>query len=265
MIDVSTYLPYRWDPKIFGSGYLVKGDLTAWLNELSGQMGVPAILLRGVHALSMAATIYHGMMTGWHMFATVGCGLGVYLPEEWPMMMDKPWLSTSLNELWGKRFHQTLRVRLPILIYVHTDSRGDQDFFTLLLQPFHLSRPMYIVAIFFLSALLHTWIGYPHNHEIIPTLYPYCVLFVGSGIGCILERQFYRFTGRRVDGFWGWLWTWSFLAVISAPNVDFEWSRGWQGCMRGTFEGFPVTSPVLWVAYWLGHGPSPKDVTVWRG
>lgn len=42
--------------------------------------------------------------------SSLGIASGIWLPEEWPEIMDRPYLASSLNELWGKRWHQALRV-----------------------------------------------------------------------------------------------------------------------------------------------------------
>lgn len=55
---------------------------------------------------------YFGMSLVWHPAAILAIVSGIWIPEEWPKVMNKPWMSTSLNELWGKRYHQ---VRLYVL------------------------------------------------------------------------------------------------------------------------------------------------------
>lgn len=55
---------------------------------------------------AVGAGICAGTMGTYHMFALIGVGSGVWIDEEWPRFMDQPWKSDSLNDLWGKRYHQ---------------------------------------------------------------------------------------------------------------------------------------------------------------
>jgi len=48
-------------------------------------------------------------MGTYHMFALIGVGSGIWIDEEWPRFMDQPWRADSLNDLWGKRYHQVCR------------------------------------------------------------------------------------------------------------------------------------------------------------
>ncbi len=131
-----------------------------------------------------------------------------------------------------------------------------QDFFLLLAAPFsYLPRPIHVISVFFISALYHATFYYPLSHTF--ALWPYLSFFVGSGIGCALERQFYRITGKRVGGFWGAVWTWTFVLVVSIPIMDYEWSSGWAGVMRGELAKTPRMSIVEWAVWGLGMGPRP--------
>ncbi|ORY35824.1 hypothetical protein BCR39DRAFT_35392 [Naematelia encephala] len=90
----------------FGGG----GDYELFLGEMRHKYGVPELLSRMIWTLELGFTVYNGMAVMYHGFAMFSIGSGVWCGEEWPKLMDKPWLSTSLSELWGKRWHQTLRV-----------------------------------------------------------------------------------------------------------------------------------------------------------
>lgn len=49
---------------------------------------------------------YHGIGSMWHISAILGIGSGVWVDEEWVELMDRPWMASSLSELWGTRYHQ---------------------------------------------------------------------------------------------------------------------------------------------------------------
>lgn len=44
----------------------------------------------------------------------------------------------------------------------------------------------------------------------VPNPIPLGAFFVLSGLGAALEATFRQVTGKRVGGFWGRLWTWTF-------------------------------------------------------
>ena len=112
-IDISTYPAYRLAPDSFGSPHLVGGDFGRWCTDLASSTGIPRPMIWSLWALNIAMTVYQGMASVSHTTALVAIASGVYLDEEWPKVLRKPWLSTSLNELWSKRYHQTLRVSYP--------------------------------------------------------------------------------------------------------------------------------------------------------
>jgi hypothetical protein len=61
-------------------------------------------------------TVYNGIMAGWCAAKAFGVGSAIWLEEEWPLLMDRPYLSTSLNEMWGKRYHQVSGTALLLIL-----------------------------------------------------------------------------------------------------------------------------------------------------
>lgn len=53
-----------------------------------------------------AGTILSGIQGGWEIAKLIGVGSGVWAEEEWVEIMDRPHLSTSMLDLWGRRYHQ---------------------------------------------------------------------------------------------------------------------------------------------------------------
>ena len=72
----------------------------------------PSLLVRVYLAAILGAGFYLMISIAHHAVACIGVLSGVWLPEEWPDIMDRPWLADSVNDLWGKRYHQGLRVSL---------------------------------------------------------------------------------------------------------------------------------------------------------
>jgi len=88
-----------------------------------------------------------------------------------------------------------------------------------------------MILIFALSAAFHITIFYPIQHEF--SIRPYAIFYLANGIGCALEREYYRRTGRKVGGWVGWIWTWSVLLISGVPVAEHEYSNGWAGVNRG--------------------------------
>ena len=109
-IDLCTYPAHRIAPDTFGSPLPVRGDFHAWCAELANAWGVLTVLVRYFWTITLAMITYQGMCCVFHMSAVVGIGSGLYIDEEYPKFADKPWMSTSLNEFWSKRWQQAVRV-----------------------------------------------------------------------------------------------------------------------------------------------------------
>jgi hypothetical protein len=111
--DIFTYPALRLAPKTFGSPWTVGGDYQAWIRDLSQEWGVPIWIVKGFWTICIGATNCYGLLVPWYLFAAIGIGTGVHLPEEWPDADIHPIMACSVNEFWGVRAHQMHRVRLP--------------------------------------------------------------------------------------------------------------------------------------------------------
>lgn len=106
-----------------------------------------------------------------------------------------------------------------------------------------------------MSVLHHLITYWPLEHKV--HAYPYLLFFLGNGLGCILERAYYKITGKKVHGILGAIWVWTVMYNLSQPIVSTEYSSGWVGEMRGPFSEDPWTSLVAVAVYKLGWGESP--------
>ena len=50
--------------------------------------------------------MFSGLQGGWEITKFIGVGSGLWAEEEWVEIMDHPHLSTTMLELWGRRYHQ---------------------------------------------------------------------------------------------------------------------------------------------------------------
>jgi len=199
-------------------------------------------------------------MGTFHLFALLGVGSGVWIDEEWPEFMDEPWKADSVNDLWGKRYHQVSPApstvsesHVPSLRKWILTMKMLRDIFILWSRPFEsLPKPLYILTIFLASALFHIIIYYPMTKQLI--ISPYLIFYLSQGIGCILERAFYKVTGRKVGGWWGRVWMWVWVMGTGSGMVEEYYRIGWVGMMRGTLV-LNGLSPAEGLGRWLGISP----------
>ncbi|KAF8553845.1 hypothetical protein OG21DRAFT_1441204 [Imleria badia] len=152
-------------------------------------------------AFLAAAAAYFGLQYTYKFLAIV-CVLSFHQhPSQWPPLFDAPWLSTSLTELWGRRWHQMMRDML----------------LTLGVQPFEwaLGRSGGLLGAFFVSGVFH-------DIELGRGGYTGTVVgfWVMNGVGVALERVWKKTTGKRVGGVWGWTWMVGWLIIWGIPMVD---------------------------------------------
>lgn len=170
-------------------------------------------------AFLAAASAYFGIQYTYKFLAIV-CMLAFYQePSQWPPLFDKPWLSTSLGALWGRRWHQMMRDMLM----------------TLGMQPFEwaLGRPGGLLGAFFVSGVFH-------DIELGRGGYTTVVVgfWVMNGVGVVLERVWKKVTGKQVGGVWGRVWMMGWLVIWGLPMVDVYARAGRYASMSvvGGFE-----------------------------
>jgi hypothetical protein len=79
------------------------------------QVPAPRLLVETVITFSVGATVWQGLVGGYHTFALVALLAG-WEVESWEVdLMDQPWKADSLLDMWGRRWHQLFRVSPPTL------------------------------------------------------------------------------------------------------------------------------------------------------
>lgn len=129
-------------------------------------------------------------------------------PTQWPPVFDKPWLSTSLSDLWGRRWQQMLR--FPFV------SCGGKPFAYLFGRPGGILGTFLVSGIFHYIELIAVGRGGSASAEI--------GFFFLNGVGVLLERAWSKKVGRRVQGIYGWIWTFLWMTFWGLPLVD-QWAR----------------------------------------
>jgi hypothetical protein len=78
----------------------------ARLCENMGGAGINVAIVRFGWMVIYGTILLGGIQSGWEMARLVGIGSGVWLEEEWPEVLDRPWAASSMTDLWGRRYHQ---------------------------------------------------------------------------------------------------------------------------------------------------------------
>jgi hypothetical protein len=85
----------------------------------------------------------------------------------------------------------------------------------------------------------------------------YLQLFIGCGLVCLVEYSIYKVTGRKVEGFTGWIWTISWMFILGSRSLKEE-------VENGGFEGFRMPVEICGrSAYSLDHAIA--GIRWWRG
>lgn len=79
-----------------------------------------------------------------------------------------------------------------------------------------------------------------------------------SGLGLEAERQHRRFTGERVGGWSGRLWTYGWTTFCAWFMLRAVGEMGWLGGIREAFYEDRRTSLVEWGLYFVGNRPHPS-------
>lgn len=174
-------------------------------------------LLRSVLVGFLTVWMAYFAMQWSHLLLAILCTiLFQHHPSQWPPLFDSPWLSTSLTELWGRRWHQMMRELLMSLGFAP---------FNYLFG--HLGG---LFGAFLVSGIIHDIelrsFGRGGNSVAVIGFWAMC------GVGVVLERIWKKYTGRPVGGIWGRLWTFGWMALWGIPVVN-EWAKaGRFGALR---------------------------------
>lgn len=206
---------------------------------------IPRYLLTFMITIATSMVIETHMTSLYSILTLFAVGFLGHSPTLWPPLFDNPWISTSLHEFWGKRWHQLLRRHFLVAGGIPGE--------------WIAGRMGLIVGTFLASGLFHEVAVYLVNRGVD---YWIVFFFFIQVVGFVMERLFRKITGRRVGGPLGWLWVFCFLIGT--------------GHIFGTFSvlHFLCHNPVLniyIVDSWLSRGllslierRLPKTLSPWR-
>lgn len=152
---------------------------------------------------------YTAVDTGYLAAAVPSCLFLGQSTSQWPPPSNRPWLSTSISEFWGKRYHRFFRQ-----IFVAVGSRPLSAIF---------GKPGAVIGAFAVSALVHDWglYGLGKGTEFSTV----GMFFVMMGVGIVLEGIWEEGLGMgKVRGWKGWVWTMVWTLGWGMRMVD-AWAR----------------------------------------
>ncbi len=78
-----------------------------------------------------------------------------------------------------------------------------------------------MMAVFLISMLYHMAVYYPLTYptDLVGDLWPYALFYIGHGLGCVLEREYLKRTGKKVGGVKGWLIFWTAMTLLGMPTA----------------------------------------------
>ncbi|KAH9481575.1 hypothetical protein JR316_0006102 [Psilocybe cubensis] len=212
------------------------GDLSNPLGASIFDPALPAPLryLRSSFICFLAGlAVYHAIQLLYYTATLIGLVLLRQSPDQWPPLFDAPWFTTSLNLFWSLRWHQLFRHNFIAF--------GGYPGYIL------FGRLGGVAGAFLVSGLLHYWGLWGMGRG--TDFYGAAGFFLMMGVGTVLEFAFKSVTGRKVRGFWGWMW--SMLWVLGWGNILVE---AWlvRGLAASKFQP-QHTRPSLMVAELVKH------------
>lgn len=85
------------------------------------------------------------------------------------------------------------------------------------------------------------------------------IKFTIGAMGCMVERQFYHWTGKKVGGWTGRIWGIFVLTIGAYPVVKMWVNTGWSAVVRATFDEDGGFSLVEFIAERIGLGEVEWD------
>ena len=169
---------------------------------------VPRTALAAFCGIMGGLWMYAMIDTQYHIEAVIGRTIFRQPASAWPRLLNRPWMSTSIQEFWNFRWHQLYRH-----IFIVFGARPGGAL---------LGKPGAFMGAFAVSAILHhlaLW-GAGNGSEFATA----GGFFLLMGIGAVMEVAFTRTTGLQVQGWIGWLWTVLWTAPWGMFMID-GWAR----------------------------------------
>ncbi|KAF8838766.1 hypothetical protein BDN67DRAFT_1012866 [Paxillus ammoniavirescens] len=187
----------------------------------------PRYLRASIISTLVALEIYCALQMGYDLCIIPAVLILGQDPIQWPPVFERPWFATSVSDFWGRTWHQ---------FYRRTFILGSYPF------SFVFGRIGGVFGAFFASAVVHYIALVTLNGQM--ELWRMLVSFGMMALGVVGERIFRQWTGRKVGGLAGWVWTMGWVNLWGALMVD-GWARaGMFGCSSFVDSVTPVRTLV---------------------
>ncbi|KAG8886820.1 hypothetical protein FRB98_000956 [Tulasnella sp. 332] len=179
-------------------------------------------LTSGLLVLCCGAAPYFGLSFFHYVITLLSVGIFRQDPAEHPFIFWSPHNATSVRELWGKRWHSLLRSAFVAMGYKPGSAL--------------VGEVGGLMGAFIVSGVLHDigmW-GYGKGTD------PWRVVgfFWLQSVGIILEGIWRKIVGRRVQGVWGRLWTWTWVMCTVHIVAEAWLQRGVGGAVNFVPEDY---------------------------
>jgi hypothetical protein len=201
-IDSLLYFVQWFDPSTIGStkgGSIFDPDLPPFLRYSRSWM----------LSLIGAMMVYVMIRIGYDFCSVIGVGVIQQDVVHYPPLFDNPWIPTSIHQFWSRGWHQILRdsfINLGAVPMIHMTG----------------SRAAGVLGAFFISGILHD-AATRNMGKGSDSLY-ICGFFMMNGVGILLEQAWRKFTGYRVGGMLGGIWSYIWIISWNQLFVD-AWAR----------------------------------------
>ena len=169
---------------------------------------VPRLLLVSCISFCGMIVIYSSVEVMYQVCALFGQIVLGQSAAQWPRIADRPWMSTSVTEFWGKRWHQFFRHLF--VVYGARPGRKIAGWYGLIMGAYIVSAVMHVLGL---------W-GLGHGTEFTHT----GGFFIMIGLASILERKWKQWTGKEVAGVFGMFWGATWHLIWGSGMVD-AWTR----------------------------------------
>lgn len=163
------------------------------------------IILATIIHIFTGIFVIETLQAGYYLATLISVGIFNQPSSLWPPLFHHPWASESLQQLWGRRWHQLLRHTFLVICGFPCGWLGQQV---------GLGRYGMLFGTFLASGLYHEIPCYLVRGRFNWTTPLY---FVSQAFLICLEHVWTSVTGRKVHGWWGRLWVYFSLIVLAQP------------------------------------------------
>jgi membrane bound O-acyltransferase family protein len=169
---------------------------------------VPRLFLASCISLCGVIVIYSSVEVMYQVCALFSQIVLGQSAAQWPRISDRPWMSTSVTEFWGKRWHQFFRHLF--VVYGARPGKRIAGWYGSIMGAYVVSAIMHVLGLWGLGR------GTEFTHT--------GGFFVMIGFASILERKWKQWTGKDVAGVFGMLWAAMWQMIWGLGMVD-AWTR----------------------------------------